>query len=157
MTNSFRVFKLWKFSLSCTVFYSVSLLSTLVFKYCPQEALLKHLQRCFSAWNIKFNTNKKDKLELQLFRCLEFTMYIFTLWPKFANKLYRLSDRRLSAKLVPNFVERRYRMVSATDLYCYILGVLDRSRNFFFQVAPQLYSWGWVNPVPDPLLFRKIW
>jgi hypothetical protein len=22
-----------------------------------------------------------------------------------------------------------------------------------YQVAPQLYSWGWVDPVPDPLLF----
>jgi hypothetical protein len=25
----------------------------------------------------------------------------------------------------------------------------------FFQVAPQLYSRGWVDPVPDPLLLRK--
>jgi hypothetical protein len=29
---------------------------------------------------------------------------------------------------------------------------LDRSRYFFFQLAPQLYSRGWVDPVPDPLL-----
>jgi hypothetical protein len=35
------------------------------------------------------------------------------------------------------------------------LGALDRSRYFFFQVAPQLYSRGWVDPVPDPLLPRK--
>jgi hypothetical protein len=34
------------------------------------------------------------------------------------------------------------------------LGFLDRSRYFFFQVAPQLYSRGCVNPVPDPLLLR---
>jgi hypothetical protein len=33
----------------------------------------------------------------------------------------------------------------------------------FYQVAPQLYSRGWVDPVPDPLLFsfffffQKIW
>jgi hypothetical protein len=26
---------------------------------------------------------------------------------------------------------------------------------FFFQVAPQLYLWGWVDPDPDPLLLRK--
>jgi hypothetical protein len=26
---------------------------------------------------------------------------------------------------------------------------------FFFQIAPQLYSWGWVGLVPDPLLLRK--
>jgi hypothetical protein len=35
------------------------------------------------------------------------------------------------------------------------LGFLDRSRYFFFQVALQLSSRGWVDPVPDPLLLRK--
>jgi hypothetical protein len=35
------------------------------------------------------------------------------------------------------------------------LGFLDRSRYSSFQVAPQLYSRGWVDPVPDPLLLRK--
>jgi hypothetical protein len=35
------------------------------------------------------------------------------------------------------------------------LGFLDRSRYFFFQVAPHFSSRGWVEPVPDPLLFRK--
>jgi hypothetical protein len=35
-----------------------------------------------------------------------------------------------------------------------ILDFLDRSRYFFFyQVAPQLYSRGCVDPVPDPLFF----
>jgi hypothetical protein len=29
-------------------------------------------------------------------------------------------------------------------------GFLDRSRSFFIQVAPQLSSWGSVDPVPDP-------
>jgi hypothetical protein len=32
---------------------------------------------------------------------------------------------------------------------------LDRSFYFFFQVAPRLCSWGWVDLVPDPLLLRK--
>jgi hypothetical protein len=40
-------------------------------------------------------------------------------------------------------------------LYNRILASLDRSRYFFFQVAPQLYSRGCVDPVPDPLLLRK--
>jgi hypothetical protein len=40
-----------------------------------------------------------------------------------------------------------------TDPYVRILGFLDRSRYFFYQVAPQLYSRGWVDPVADPLLF----
>jgi hypothetical protein len=35
------------------------------------------------------------------------------------------------------------------------LGFLDRSRYFFIQVAPQLSSRSWVDPVPDPLLLRK--
>jgi hypothetical protein len=41
------------------------------------------------------------------------------------------------------------------DPYVHILDFLDRSRYFFFQVAPQLYSRGWVDPVPDPVLLRK--
>jgi hypothetical protein len=35
------------------------------------------------------------------------------------------------------------------------LGFLDQSRYCFIQVAPQLPSRGWVDPVPDPLLLRK--
>jgi hypothetical protein len=61
------------------------------------------------------------------------------------------TDRRLSAKLVTTFVNRGYRVVSATDSYGRILGFLVRSRYFFFQIAPQLYSRGWVDPVPDTL------
>jgi hypothetical protein len=78
-------------------------------------------------------------------------------WPVSASELYRLSDRRLSAKIVPAFADRGYRVVSATDPPPpgRILGFLDRSRYYFFQVAPQLYSRGWVDPVPDPLLLRK--
>jgi hypothetical protein len=46
-------------------------------------------------------------------------------------------------------------VVSVTDPYGRILGFLDLSRYFFFQVAPQLYSQGRMHPVPDPLLVRK--
>jgi hypothetical protein len=58
------------------------------------------------------------------------------------SELYRLSDRHLSAKLVPTFVDRGCHPVSMTDPYGRILGFLDRSRYFFFQVAPQLCSRG---------------
>jgi hypothetical protein len=34
------------------------------------------------------------------------------------------------------------RVVRVTDPYGHILGFIDRSRYFFFQVAPQLYSRG---------------
>jgi hypothetical protein len=76
-------------------------------------------------------------------------------WPKSASEVYRSSDRRLSAKLVPTFSDRRWQVVSMTDPYGRDLGFIDRSRYFLFQVPPQLYSRGWVGPVPDPLLLRK--
>jgi hypothetical protein len=37
----------------------------------------------------------------------------------------------------------------------HIFGFLDRCWYFSFQVAAQLYSRGWVDPVPDPLPLRK--
>jgi hypothetical protein len=52
------------------------------------------------------------------------------------------------------FADRCY-MVSTMDPYGRILGFLDRSRYSFFQVAPQLYSQGWVDPVPDPQLRKS--
>jgi hypothetical protein len=62
----------------------------------------------------------------------------------------------MSAKLVPTFANRGCRVVSATDLHGRNLDFIDRSRYYFFQVAPQLYSRGWVDPVPDPLFLRKV-
>jgi hypothetical protein len=76
-----------------------------------------------------------------------------TPWAESASELYLPSYRRLSAKWLPTFVDRGYHVVSVTDPYGRILGFLDRSRYFFFQVPAQLYSRGWVDPVPDPLLF----
>jgi hypothetical protein len=56
---------------------------------------------------------------------------------KLKTKLRGLSLRanyndRVTAKLVPNL----HHMVSVTDPYGHNLGFLDRSRYFFFQVAP---------------------
>jgi CBS-domain-containing membrane protein len=53
-----------------------------------------------------------------------------TPWPESASELYRLSDRRLSAELVPNFTDRGCHVVSVTDPSGRILGFLDRSRYF---------------------------
>jgi hypothetical protein len=72
-----------------------------------------------------------------------------------ACELCRPNDHRLSAKLVPTFAYRGRCVVRMTDLCGRNLDLLDRSCYFFFQVAPQLYSRGWVDPVPDPLLLRK--
>jgi hypothetical protein len=63
-------------------------------------------------------------------------------WPESATELYRLSNRRLSAKLVPTSADRGCHVVSGTDPYGRSLGFRDQSRYFFFQVAPQLYLRG---------------
>jgi hypothetical protein len=78
-----------------------------------------------------------------------------TPWPESANELYRPSDRRLSAKLVPTFAVIRCHVVSVTDPCGRILGFVDPNCYLLFKVASQVYSRGRVDPVPDPLLLRK--
>jgi hypothetical protein len=55
----------------------------------------------------------------------EETGIVKTPWPQFASELYRPSDRRLSAKLVPTFADRGCRVVSATYPHGSILIFLD--------------------------------
>jgi hypothetical protein len=62
-----------------------------------------------------------------------------TAWPEFASELYRTSDRRLLAKLMPTFAVRGCCVIRTTDPYGRILGFLDRSRYFVFQAALQFY------------------
>jgi hypothetical protein len=77
------------------------------------------------------------------------------IWPESMSKPHQPCNHHLSAKLVSTSVEKGCHMVSLTHPYGRILGFLDRSRYFFFQGAPQLYSWGWMEPVSDPLRLRK--
>jgi hypothetical protein len=49
-------------------------------------------------------------------------------WPECVNDLYRSSDRRMSAKLVPTFADRGCHVASVTDPYGRILGFLDRQK-----------------------------
>jgi hypothetical protein len=75
----------------------------------------------------------------------------------YINSLALASWRTISTERPPHVVELSanfYRVVSATDPYGRVFGFLDRSR-YLFQVAPQLYSRGWVDPVPDPLLRKS--
>jgi hypothetical protein len=59
-------------------------------------------------------------------------------------------------KLVPTLANRGCRVVSPTKSPTAVnFGFLDRSCYFSSQVATQLSSRGWVDPVPDPLLLRK--
>jgi hypothetical protein len=76
-----------------------------------------------------------------------------TPWPESASELHRLSDRLLSAKLVPTSALTGCNVVCVTDPYGRIFAFLDRSRYFFFQATPQLYSRGWVDR--GPLLLIK--
>jgi hypothetical protein len=108
-------------------------------------------------WNLVLNifSQTRDKLQHN-FRVMNWSVSqasIQSLREKL--QLSGPSNRRLPAKLVPTFADRGCRVVSATDPHSRILGFLDRSRYYFFQVAPQLYSQGWVDPIPDPLLLRK--
>jgi hypothetical protein len=66
-----------------------------------------------------------------------------------ATAACRRSDYQLCA-------DRGCHVVSVTDLYGRILGFLDRSPLLFYQVAAQLNSRGWVDPVQDPLLFLSM-
>jgi hypothetical protein len=52
------------------------------------------------------------------------------------------TERTPLVGLVSIFADSGYLVVSVTDPYGRNLGFLDRSRYFFFQVAPQLYSRG---------------
>jgi hypothetical protein len=61
----------------------------------------------------------------------------------------------LVGEVSSNFCGLGCHVVSVTDPYDCILAFLDRSSYFFFQVVPQLYSRGWMDPVPDPLPLRK--
>jgi hypothetical protein len=57
--------------------------------------------------------------------------------------------------LVPTFADRGVSRGQRSGYPTAInLSFLDPSRYYFFQKAPQLSSWGWVDPIPDPLLLR---
>jgi hypothetical protein len=56
---------------------------------------------------------------------MEARMSIKTPWSESASELYRPSDRRLSAKLVPIFADRGCHVVGVKDPYGRILGFLD--------------------------------
>jgi hypothetical protein len=125
--------------------------------YSTRCKLIKHISKLCKTLNIFIsNTRTKSNVYRLVCRCMNvIRKKLETPWPESVSELYRSSDRSLPAKLVPIFAVRGWHMVSVTDLYGRILGFLDRNRYFFFQVAPQLYSRGWVDIVPDTLLLRK--
>jgi hypothetical protein len=59
------------------------------------------------------------------------------------------------AKLVPTFADGGVAWSAQRITTTVNLGFLDRTSYFSIQVAPQLSSRGWVDPVPDPLLRKS--
>jgi hypothetical protein len=76
-------------------------------------------------------------------------------WLWSASELCRPSDRRLLAKSCQLLRIEGVAWSAQRIPPIVSLGFLDGSRYLFFQVAPQLSSRGWVDPVPDPLLLGK--
>jgi hypothetical protein len=73
-------------------------------------------------------------------------------WSESASELFWPSDSRLSAKWFPTVADRGCHVVSVTSLRPY--SRFSRQEPLlFYQAAPQLYSRGWVDPVPYSLLF----
>jgi hypothetical protein len=71
------------------------------------------------------------------------------------NQLMCRKKLKLDGKDSSNFCGYRASRGQRNDPYGRIFDFLDRNRYFFFQVSPQLYSRGSVDPVPDPLLLRR--
>jgi hypothetical protein len=82
------------------------------------ELVLNTSQDCF------FSTT--NKFGLKILSELVNILIQQTPWPESAGELCRPRDRRLSAKLVPIFADRRCHVVSVTDPYGRNLGFLDR-------------------------------
>jgi hypothetical protein len=71
------------------------------------------------------------------------------------NFMAWVRERTITTERPPTVGEVSANTWSVWHPYCLILDFLDRNRYFFFQVAPQLYSCDWVDPVPDPLLRKS--
>jgi hypothetical protein len=79
-----------------------------------------------------------------------------TPWSESANELHRPSDRRSSAKWLPTFCGLRVPRGQRDGSLRPYSRFSRQDTLLFYQVAPQLYSRGWVDPVPDPLLFSLV-
>jgi hypothetical protein len=79
-----------------------------------------------------------------------------TPWSESASELYRPRDRRLSAKWLPTFCGQRVPRGQRDGSLWPYSRFSRQEPLLFYQVAPQLYSRGWVDPVPDPLLFLLV-
>jgi hypothetical protein len=75
-----------------------------------------------------------------------------TPWSESASELHRPSDHRLSAKLLPIFCGYRVPHGQRDGSLRPYSRFSIQEPLLFYQVAHQLYSRNWVDPVPDPLV-----
>jgi hypothetical protein len=93
-------------NISCTISSEMKVVAIWDMNCCKREILKSILASCCSPVDITYNL-------------------LCGLSP--SSELYRPSDRRLSAKLVPIFADRGCHVISVADPYGRILGFLDRT------------------------------
>jgi hypothetical protein len=72
-----------------------------------------------------------------------------------SGELCRPRVYSFSAKLAPTSADRGVSRSQRGGSPTALIPVTRPEPLLFYQVAPQLYPRGWVDPVPDPLLLRK--
>jgi hypothetical protein len=80
-----------------------------------------------------------------------------TPWLDSASELYRPSDRRLLAKLVPTFADRGCHVVSVTEPYGRILDFLDLEPLLFLPSSSSVVLKRLSAPHSRPTTSQKIW
>jgi hypothetical protein len=102
-----------------------------------------------------------DRIALNRFKHLLSSIYISRTgvpwWkvettPTFRHVINELYQPSLSAKWLPTFCGWRVPCGQRDGSLWPYSRFYRQEQLFFYQVAPQLYSRGWVDPVPDPLL-----
>jgi hypothetical protein len=78
-----------------------------------------------------------------------------TPWPDTASELYRPSDSRLSAKLVPTFADRGCSVVRAEDPLRPYFRISRPKPLLFLPGSSSIVLTRLSDPVPDPLHLRK--
>jgi hypothetical protein len=94
-------------------------------------------------------------LHQQLKLCASICHYKKNSGAQSSSELYRPSDRRLSAKLMPTLADRGCRAVSATNPHGREIRFYRPDPRLSIQLAPHINTRRWVDPVLDPLLLRK--
>jgi hypothetical protein len=115
----------------------------------PSDNRIRHITKvpplsCFAQWQYR------NQWGLSEVRLLLFLLLLHGLSPRanYTDRACRRSDCQLLWIMGATW--------SAWYPYGRTLGFSGQEPLLFYQVAPQLYSRGWVDPVPDPLFFLVV-